>query len=323
MHLRCAMLGILAACFFVARVHPQASVTVYGETPPADRSFYLGQPVEHPEALSGVWEAPDGHRGTVGIHLQLGTMVNGNADPPVWTPQSWQYLEVSVFERSGPELAFGDENYFGDNPRGSSVRLENGRLQMHFVSTQSEIPSVDLDLMRQADGCWHGRFHRGDFDSTVTLCRPTSDPTATSSPLVGTWSSSDGGCVHIFESGMGVFTGWSDNLQVPGRILFNSNDPKPHNLFQTYGDLVKVHLAGDGQVLLEFGAYNAMCCSYTYIGKLSVDGSILQTKLLPALNQVPHAARWSKMPGDACVDPSTLRRAQAAPCLPLKTKQIE
>ena len=38
-----------------------------------DRSFYLNQPIFHPETLSGIWETPNGNGGAVGIHLQLAT----------------------------------------------------------------------------------------------------------------------------------------------------------------------------------------------------------------------------------------------------------
>jgi hypothetical protein len=39
----------------------------------SDRSPYLGRPIMHPEELSGLWEAHDGHGGAVGIHLLLTT----------------------------------------------------------------------------------------------------------------------------------------------------------------------------------------------------------------------------------------------------------
>jgi hypothetical protein len=50
----------------------QASVP---PTPPNDRRPYLGNPVTHPEALSGLWEASNRHGGAVGIHLLLTTTV--------------------------------------------------------------------------------------------------------------------------------------------------------------------------------------------------------------------------------------------------------
>jgi hypothetical protein len=150
--------GLLAFAFLVPQVRPQSSITTPPEIPPGDRSFYVNQPVDRPEALSGVWQTPDGHGGAVGIHLELMTTVSGDADPPIRTPQSWQHLNLGIFQRKGSEIAFGDENYFSDSARGGSVLLGNSRIQLHFVSTWIDTPSVDLDLLHQPNGCWHGRF---------------------------------------------------------------------------------------------------------------------------------------------------------------------
>jgi hypothetical protein len=319
MRSHCAAFGLLAVAFVVPPCAPQSSVTTPPETPPGDRSFYVNQPVNYPEALSGVWQTPDGSGGAVGIHLELMTAVSGDADPPIWTPQSWQHLNLGIFQRKGSEIAFGDENYFSDSVRGGSVLLSNGRIQLHFVSTWRDMPSVDLDLLHQADGCWHGRFHRGSFDSVVPLCRPTSGSTIAPSPLIGTWSSGyGGGCIHIFETGPGTFTGWSDALEVPGQIVFGRNIPGPHQLYQNYGDLAKIHLANNGEVSLEFGAYNPMCCSHRFIGKLSTDGSTILGDFPPGPNQNPHTANWTKVQSDSCVDPTALQRVQPLACPPDK-----
>ena len=58
-----------------------------------ERSFYLNQPVLHPEALSGIWETPIGNGGAVGICLRLATKLPDDSRIP-WTPQAWQHLEV-------------------------------------------------------------------------------------------------------------------------------------------------------------------------------------------------------------------------------------
>lgn len=300
MHARCALLGVFAVGFLMPTARSQSSVSTSPQTSPDDRSFYLNQPVEHPEALSGVWETSDVHGGAVGIHLELMTMVPDDVDPPVWSPQSWQHLSVGLFQREGSEIAFGDENYFDDSIRGGSVTLNNGRIQLHSVSTRKDMLSFDLDLFHQPDGCWHGRFHRGSFDSVVTLCRPTPGPRIAPSPLIGTWSKDHGGgCIHIFETGTGTFTGWSDALEIPWQVVFARNIPKPHQLYENYGDLAKVHLVNNGEVSLEFEAYNPMCCSHLFIGKLSADGSSLQGK------QGPFAAIWTKVHRDSCVDSTT------------------
>jgi hypothetical protein len=315
MSARCSMLGLFAIGLLASSSYAQSSAAAtLPETPPEDRSFYLNQPVDHPEALSGVWETSNGHGGAVGIHIELMTSVSDDADPPAWTPQLWQHLELGVFERKGPELVFGEEGYFADDLRGGGVTLKNGRLQLHFVSRWEDTPSVDLDLLHQPDDCWRGRFHRGGFDSVVTLCRPTPDSTVTPSPLVGTWSSDYGGCIHIFESEPGTFTGWSDALQIPGRTIYGRSEPEPHGLLEAYGDLAKVNLDDSGEVSLEFNAYSGFCCSQLLKGKLSADGSTIQGRFATGLNQFPHTAKWTKMPGDSCVKPSTLPKHPSAPC---------
>jgi len=154
---------------------------------PEDRSFYLGQQVTHPESLSGIWETSNGHGGAIGIHLELDTTIPSDGDKQIWAPQSWQDLQVGVFERKGAEIQLGEESGFSDSRSGGSVTFDQGRLQLHFVSQWADTPSVDLDLVQQADGCWDGRLHRGDFDSHVTLCRPSTGQSGKASPLVGTW----------------------------------------------------------------------------------------------------------------------------------------
>ena len=134
--MRYAILGILLTF---------AGVTVQGQsgTHQAHRSFYSGRPVDHPEALSGVWETSDGHGGAVGIHLRLMTTVPLHVDPPIWTPQSWAHLQVSVFQRRGSEFVSGDENYFSDSPDDGPVTLERGRLRVYFVSKSVKLPSIE------------------------------------------------------------------------------------------------------------------------------------------------------------------------------------
>jgi hypothetical protein len=99
--------------------------------------------------------------------LDLSTIVSDDVDPPAWTPQSLQHLNFGVFQRRGLEIAFGEEGYFADDPRSGSVTLENDNLQLHFISAREDTPSVDLDLVRQAGDCWHGRFHRGSVSTRL------------------------------------------------------------------------------------------------------------------------------------------------------------
>jgi hypothetical protein len=320
MHLGHATIALLGATLLVPSLGPQDSVTTQGEEIPGTRSFYSGHLVDDPEALSGVWEASDGQGGAVGIHLNLLTVVSDDADPPAWAPH-WQHLNFGVFHRKAAELGFGEGGYFGDDRRGGSVTLENGRIQFHFVSTKEDIPSVDLDLIRDANDCWQGRFHRGSFDAAVTLCRPTPGPEVRQSALVGTWSmgsSLGSSCVHIAQTGAATFAGWSDSLGMPGNTIYLSNDTRPHHVFQSYGDLLKVHLAADGQVSLELGAYSALCCSHLFTGHLSADGTTIDGNFPPGPNQYPHTGVWTKLPGDTCFNPAALPKSRPKRCPPAK-----
>jgi hypothetical protein len=304
MHLRRAILAVFGAILLVPSIHPQDSVTTQGEEIPGTRSFYFGHLVDRPEAISGVWEAPDGRGGAVGIHLDLSTIVSDDLDPPAWTPQSWQHLNFGVFQRRGSEIAFGEEGYFADDPRSGSVTLEADHLQLHFISAREDTPSVDLDLFRQAGDCWHGRFHRGSFDAVVTLCRPTPGPEIKQSPLVGTWLLGPvpgSGCIHIAQTGATNFTGWTDALELPGHTIYGPNYPGPRSLLQSYGHLAKVALSGDDQVSLELGAYSAMCCSHRFTGRLAADGTTISGDFPPGPNQSPNAGVWTKRPGNTCV----------------------
>ncbi|MGC2398427.1 MAG: hypothetical protein WA510_01525 [Acidobacteriaceae bacterium] len=269
-----------------------------------DRSFYLDQPVFHPEALSGIWETSNGQGGAVGIHLALATTLPGDDDHVAWTPQAWQHLEVDVFERKGAERGFGDANGFSDSQRGGTVLFKDGRLELHYVSHWQDATSIDLDLVLQADSCWRGRFHRGKFDRVVSLCRPTPGANVRRNPLVGTWfASGPERCVHIAQTGADTFEGWSDSLMIPGRIRFAPTIPGPHKMYEYYGSLVKVELAGNGYISVEFGAYSGICCPHTFLGKVSADGSSLEGHF-PGPNLAPYAPKFAKMRGDSCVERS-------------------
>jgi len=135
-----------------------------------------------PESLSGIWETSNGHGGAIGIHLELDTTIPSDGDKQSWAPQSWQDLQVGGFERKGTEIQLGEEGGFSDSRRGGNVTFNQGRLQLHFVSPWADTPSVDLDLVQQEGGCWDGRLHRGEFDSHVILCRPSTNQSGKANP---------------------------------------------------------------------------------------------------------------------------------------------
>jgi hypothetical protein len=299
--------GIVAASlvtFLPCALHGQqdsSSIPLASE----DRSFYLGYQVMHPESLSGIWETTNGHGGAIGIHLELDTTMPSGGDKQSWAPQSWQDLQVGVFERKGAEIQLGEESGFSDSRRGGDVTFDQGRLQLYFVSPWTDTTSVDLDLVQQADGCWDGRLHRGEFDSHVTLCRPSTSQSGKASPLVGTWKENSKlgqGCIHIAEQAPGEFIGWSDDIQLPGTVRSCiDNVSKPVAVFQRFGELLKAHLEKDGSVSFELYAYTGMCCPHKFVGKLTEGGSLIRGTWPSGANQAAHSATWKKLPGDSCV----------------------
>ena len=253
-----------------------------------EESFYFGQPVQHPEGLSGVWETADGQGGAIGIHLLLDTSIPADATAPAGAPQSWQDLQLGVFDRRGPIIQRGELNYFGDSPRGGEVRFKDGRLTLHFVSTMVDAPSIDLDLVQQPGDRWVGRLHRGWFDSQVMLRRPEVDGAMGTSPIVGTWSESSSPgytCMHIVEQAPNEFSGWSDSLK-------------------HYGELMKVRPAGDGRFSFELYAHSGVCCSHTFIGLPDAHGDRMEGLWPSGLKQAPHNGSWRKARGDSCVTES-------------------
>lgn len=295
------MLGLLLVNLLLPCALGQAKAGVRYEGPLGSRSLYFDRPVFHPEALSGVWETPDGKGGAVGIELKLTTAVMNFPIQSGWSPMHWRGLEVGVFERSGPEIEVGDANFFMDTARGGA-RLEQDRLQIHFRAREKWEPSFDIDLVLQRDDCWHGRFHRGTFDRVVTLCRPAPGQGAALSPFVGTWleiSGANARCVHIAQTGRGTFVGWSDWLQVPGRAKYARGVSRPGKLLEFFGALDEVKLAGRRVIDVEFGDYGicAGLCQYSFFGRLSADGNKLRGKL------AGYSVTFSKMPGDSCVNP--------------------
>ena len=279
---------------FTLRVLVQTSLSQSSEE---DRSFNRDQPVLHPETLSGVWETPNGDGGVVGIHLQLATKLPDDSRVP-WTPQAWQQLEVGVFERKTIDGALGDKNGFSDSKRGGGVSYKDGRLVLHYNWLGKDPLAVDLDVSLQANGCWHGRFHRNSFDRVVSLCRPTPSDAIRPSPLVGAWSQTSGfgtQCVHITQTSPDTFTGWTDSLRIPGQARYSPKIPGPHELYEHYGSLVKVERFSNGIVRVSFGAYNPVCCPHDFLGKLDADDSMLRG------NFDYGPATFARTSGDSCV----------------------
>lgn len=293
----------MAALLWIGLVVHADAAPQAGVGPEGNRSPYKGKIVADPEGMSGLWEAPNEHGGVVGIHLILGTTVDPYAKTGGRTlkgvEQQWEYLEIGVYEQKGAEFTFGDENYFSDRPTSSKagdfqVKIEDDHLKLHFVSRVMGTPAFDLDLRKVEGDRWAGRFHRGSFDEQVTLERPGAG-LKRANGIPGTWTTTGfpEGHIHIGEQGPGRFVGWADTLQIPGTIRFGPS-VHPHRLFELYGSRVKVQKTGEESFSFEFGAYSGICCSYTFVGKLSSGGATLEG-VTQGGNHQPTSDKWTRM----------------------------
>lgn len=264
-----------------------------------DRSFYLGQPVVQPEELSGIWEAPDGRGGAIGIHLTLDTAAPANAVTLVGTKQTWLDLQLGMYQRAGSVLKWGEENGFSDSLRGGGLRYNDGKLTLHDGP-------FDLDLRRNAGDKWVGRFHREGFDATVTLTRPARAAKGKNTWLLGTWSTVDGPsqtCIHIAETASGELIGWSDTLHALGSAHFAAHTAKPAYSLERYGELAKVNMAENGSAWIELNAYTAICCSHRFLASPARGASVINAEWGPGPNQAPHKGILNRMSGSTCIVP--------------------
>jgi hypothetical protein len=301
-HIACSVIARsvgLAICTLTVAASPQ-SIPASSPTPQLpDRSFYFDMPVTHPEDLSGVWEASDGHSGAIGIHLILDTTAPVDATTLVGTKQKWLGLAAGVYHRTGAQLQLGEENMFSDSLRGGSVRYEDGRLTLHGSG-------YDLDLHRVPEDKWSGRFHRDNFDSQVTLARPSLQTESKNTWFLGTWRNTGGAgpqCLHIARQSAAGYTAWSDTLTAWGSVSFTPQIPKPPYSWEHYGDLVKVAPTANGNVSIELGAYSALCCPHRFMATPARGGKEMKAEWSPGPNQSPHKSKWTKMPGDTCITP--------------------
>ncbi len=258
------------------------------------RSFYNGQSISNPEALSGVWETGDGHGGAVGIELTLTTSVSDDVRTSEGGPETWEALQVGVFHRFSSRIRLGDENYFYDSPQGGNVRYADGRLVLH-------VGWADLDLRRTPEDGWSGLLHRKDVDGQVVLKR-MNNSSGRVSPLVGTWrlrqDEARFACLHIVQTGADAFSGWQDLHVISGLLRYAPQVKRPPSAIQTYGNVIRVSSQGLNLLRLDSPESLAGCCSHSSIARLN--RHVMQVQ--PSGGRGPwDGGDWRKMPGTSCV----------------------
>lgn len=270
-----------------------------------DRSPYLGRPVTDPEALSGIWEAPDGHGGAVGIHLQLITTIPGDAKTLNGTPQSWQSLELGVYERASALTEDVEQNGFSDSPRGGNLSFEGGHLRVHF-------PPIDLDLFQGPGDLWSGRFHRGSFDSRVVLRRPRPVSSSMVRWIVGTWSAGSSAfpqCIHVVQQADSNLAGWADSVVLLGLVRMGNNIQRPLTAIQIYGSLVKVQAYEHNKASFVFNAFGGICCPRTLSGSFAPEQKLFQGGWYEDSVHPRETIVWKKVAGESCFGPAQTSRS--------------
>ena len=262
-----------------------------------------------PEALSGIWEAPDGHGGAVGLHLMLDTTIPAQAPTLGRTPQSWQQLIVNVYERAGQDVAVGEGNGFSDSSRGGGARYENGHLTLHWTD-------ADLDLRRAPGDTWVGRFHRFRFDKQVTLRRPQMNAPLAHAWYLGVWEQGDRTlqtCLHIGRQLSGGITGWSDSLTELGCMRYGPKVQRPATAVERYGLLLNARVLPDDRIEVVLNP-TGWCCPHPFVARRGPNGTV-HADWPAGPEQVAGTSTWTRVPGDRCLAPASPLAAQtASPC---------
>jgi hypothetical protein len=120
------------------------------------------------------------------------------------------------------------------------------------------------------------------------------------SALLGTWQSSRSSasyeCLHVVQTTAHDFTGWFDSLLLFGNVHIPPNREGPSTAVEEYGELLKVGVA-DNTVSFELPAYTGICCSSTFVGRITPDGSAIRGAWH---HQTPQDALWVKVRSGSC-----------------------
>ena len=233
-------------------------------------SVYLGRPVQQPETLSGIWEAPDGRGGAVGLGLGLLTSISSDRVSLAGAPQAWGGLDALLYERTSAPTTSVERNGFTDRSEDGLLRYESRRLTLHWGN-------FDLDLKRGHGDTWVGRFHRLGFDRVVTLKRPRTVAKGPGGWFLGTWMEGDGWfqqCLHLGREPDGSLAGWSDSFQELGNVRYGPHVTKPEEVNERYGALAEVRVLPGNQVSVQMDVNDGWCCPGGFVGTKAPDGGM-------------------------------------------------
>ena len=290
---------VIAGCLLLCRVNGQkisCRHLALGQRS-QDQSFYLGTPVTHPEWLSGIWEAPDGRGGIVGLHLTLDAAAPTDVTTLVGTRQCWLSLQAAIYRRASGAFQPVEMSGASDSQRGGGLRYANERLILHG-------PEFDMDLLHIAGNRWSGPVHWREFDSEVVLSRPGYGSKVKKAGFVGSWLSTNGpgqSCLHILQSDSGEFVAWSDSFSTWGRARFAPRIAKPPYSLEIYGTLDKAQSSEKDVIDVDLDAFTAICCSHSFVATAAENGTVMKATWPAGPSQARHRSEWKTMPNDTCI----------------------
>lgn len=296
-----ALVIFLSGCSFLLRRVYAQEPDVRANPPFKEalgRSFYRGNLVLHPEELSGLWEAPDGHGRIVGLQLVLNTSVPNDATRiSAIQHQTWLSLEANIYVRTNGIFYPGISARFADSSNGGGLRYEDGRLTAHAQG-------LDLDLRHVPGNRWTGRIHFTTlFDSQVTLSRPGTSANGKETSFGGTWRSPDGPmqkCLHIVQNTSDDFIAWFDSFKFLGKVMHAPGVAVPSYSRGRYGELATVRSTGNDKAEINLRPYGGLCCSHPFSASLAKSGRVMKTSW-------PMTGVWQRVAGDSCITPNLVR----------------
>lgn len=252
-----------------------------------------GSVIEHPEEISGAWEVKADHT-IYGLQIALSTKVEGTPASLSHAHQTVQSADIQVYQRNTPVRKAFDGNWFTD--QSPSLRWSGRHLYLDQPPSTAS-PRIKLDLLFDPKNhTWSGDFQRGSFSRFVTLRRPQPNESVARNPIAGTWQRPGqmNNCIHIVQTETGSLEAWYDDLETPGSVRYANGLQPPKETFEVYGSIAKVERPNPRIVHMEFKVFSAMCCSVSYIGRLSPDATMIQSS--PG-----DGGNWRRMQGGSCI----------------------
>ena len=259
------------------------------------------QQLVQPDEFAGRWEVSDGRGGYVGMNILISTTVPSTTTNLIGVPQSLQNLEIGLYHRSHSDVESSGFSFFATSQAGAATW--DGRRLRIKMEQKAELPEVHVDLAwNRAAQSWTGIFRRASFrNEAITLTRSQN---AHKNPFVGTWFERNAlmnNCLHIYEAEDGTLTGWSDDIQIPGRTHYVNGLRPPERAMEHYGEIAKVKVSEPHRIDVELRAYTAMCCSHTFSAVISGDGESLVGNWPAGPNQASRPAIWTRVEGESCI----------------------